>query len=248
MKFTQAAALPLLFSAALAAPSNTLQGRSTTTCSTFDSITSGAYTIYQNLWGEAEATSGSQCLTLTSVSGGSVKWSTSWTWAGGSYNVKSYDNVALGLSTGVKLSTISSIPTTWDWSISGNSIVADVSYDMFTAASASGNNEFEIMVWLAAIGGAGPLSTSGSPIATPSISSHTFKLYKGTNGDTTVYSFVAESEIQNFTGDLKPFFTYLINDEGFSSSQYLKSIGAGTEPFTGSNVVLTTSKYSVSIE
>jgi xyloglucan-specific endo-beta-1,4-glucanase len=114
MKFTQAAALPLLFSAALAAPSKTLQGRSTT-CSSWDEIPSGSYTIYQNLWGEADATSGSQCLTLTSVSSGSVEWSTSWTWAGGSYNVKSYDCVALTLSKGVKLSTISSIPTTWDW-------------------------------------------------------------------------------------------------------------------------------------
>jgi xyloglucan-specific endo-beta-1,4-glucanase len=30
----------------------------------------------------------------------------------------------------------------------------------------------------------------------------------------------------------------------FPSSQYLLSIGAGTEPFTGSNAVLTTSTYS----
>jgi xyloglucan-specific endo-beta-1,4-glucanase len=247
MKFTQAAALPLLFSAALAAPSKTLQGRSTT-CSSWDEIPSGSYTIYQNLWGEDDATSGSQCLTLTSVSSGSVEWSTSWTWAGGSYNVKSYDCVALTLSKGVKLSTISSIPTTWDWSISGTSIVADVSYDMMTAASASGANEFEIMIWLAAIGGAGPISSTGSAIATTTISGHTFKLYKGPNKDTTVYSFVAESEIKSFSGDLKPFFTYLIDNEGFPSSQYITLLEAGTEPFTGTNVVLTTSKYSVSIE
>lgn len=117
MKFIQAAAVSALFSAACAAPAPTptLQERSTTFTGSFDSVVSGAYTIYQNLWGASAATSGSQSLTLTSVTSGVVKWSTSWSWAGGSSSVKSYDNIALTLSTGVKLSTISTIPTTWDW-------------------------------------------------------------------------------------------------------------------------------------
>jgi len=40
---------------------------------------------------------------------------------------------------------------------------------MFTSSSASGNNAYEIMVWPAAYGGAGPISSSGSPIAYRSI-------------------------------------------------------------------------------
>jgi hypothetical protein len=70
--------------------------------------------VYQNLWGEADATSGSQTLTLDSESDGTVVWSTSWTWAGGSDDVKSYDNIAL-TTTGVKISSISSIPTVYHW-------------------------------------------------------------------------------------------------------------------------------------
>ena len=89
------------------------------------------------------------------------------------------------------------------------------------------------MIWLAALGGAGPISSTGSTIATPTIDGVSWKLYSGPNGATTVYSFVASSEVTSFSGDIKAFFTYLINSQGFSSSQYLTSIGAGTEPFTG---------------
>lgn len=38
----------------------------------------------------------------------------------------------------------------------GTSIVANVAYDLFTSSTASGSAEYEIMIWLAALGGAGP--------------------------------------------------------------------------------------------
>jgi xyloglucan-specific endo-beta-1,4-glucanase len=104
---------------------------------------------------------------------------------------------------------------------------------MFTSSSATGANEYEIMIWLAALGGAGPISSTGSPVATITINSVSWKLYSGPNGSTTVYSFVAASEATNYSGDLMNFFKYLESSQGFPSSQYLLSIGAGTEPFTG---------------
>ena len=118
---------------------------------------------------------------------------------------------------------------------------------MFTSSSATGSSDYEIMVWLAALGGAGPISATGSPVATPTIAGISWKLFSGTNGATTVFSFVAASEVTSFSADLKLFLTYLATNEGFSTSQYLTSIGAGTEPFTGSNAVLTVSAYSVVI-
>jgi xyloglucan-specific endo-beta-1,4-glucanase len=114
---------------------------------------------------------------------------------------------------------------------------------MFTSSTASGANEYEIMIWLAALGGAGPISSTGSPVATPTIAGVTFKLYKGPNGSTTVYSFVAASQTTSFSGNLLDFYTYLESKLGFPSSQYLLSIGAGTEPFTGSSAVFNTSAY-----
>lgn len=104
---------------------------------------------------------------------------------------------------------------------------------MFTSSSATGSNEYEIMIWLAALGGAGPISSTGSPIATPTIDGVTWNLFSGPNGAMTVYSFVAQSQASSFSGDLLDFFEYLESSQGYPSSQYLLSIGAGTEPFTG---------------
>lgn len=89
------------------------------------------------------------------------------------------------------------------------------------------------MIWLAALGGAGPISSTGSAIATVTINSVSWKLYKGPNGSTTVYSFVASSSATSYSGDIKNFFTYLATYQSYPTSQYLLSIGAGTEPFTG---------------
>lgn len=89
------------------------------------------------------------------------------------------------------------------------------------------------MIWLAAIGGAGPISSTGSPIASVVIAGQTFNLYSGPNGDTTVYSFVATNEANNFSGDLLDFLTYLNKHQGWSMSQYINVLEAGTEPFTG---------------
>jgi len=160
--------------------------------------------------------------------------------------VKSYANVVTKL-TPKTLSTIKSIPSIWNWSYTGSSIVADVSYDLFTSSSATGANQYEIMIWLAALGGAGPISSTGSPVATPKIGNTTFKLYKGPNGSTTVFSFVATSQVGNFNGDLKAFLSYLTTNQGLPASQYLISVGAGTEPFLGQNAVFSTSAYSCAV-
>lgn len=125
--------------------------------------------------------------------------------------------------------------------------VADVAYDLFTSSSASGDSEYEIMIWLAALGGAGPISSSGSAVATTTIGGVSFKLYSGPNGSTTVYSFVADSETTSFDADLMDFFSYLEQNQGFSTSQYLTTVQAGTEPFTGSDAVLTVSEFTVSV-
>lgn len=253
MKFTSFIPLAGLAASALAAPAveaptQTLEKRADT-CDQWGSITTGTYTVYQDLWNEGTATSGSQCSGVDSLSGTTIAWHTKWTWAGASNQVKSYANAGLTM-TSKQLSAISSIPTTWKWTYTGSNIVADVAYDLFTTktSSTSETAEYEIMIWLAALGGAGPISATGSAIASNvKIGSNTFNLFYGSNGIQNVYSFVATSTVNSYSGDLKAFFTYLINNQGFSSSVYLKSVQAGTEPFTGSNAVFTTSAYSVKL-
>ncbi|TKA70308.1 hypothetical protein B0A55_08204 [Friedmanniomyces simplex] len=233
-----------------AAPTKTVEKRADS-CGQYASVATGAYTIYNDLWGESGATSGSGCIGVNSLSGSTVKWHSTWSWTGGS-GVKSYPNAVVSLKP-TQLKDITSMKSSFDWSYTGTSLVADVAYDMFTAASASGSSEYEIMVWLAAIGGAGPISSSygsnGKPTAVGSttIGGHTFNLYKGPNGATTVYSFVPTAEITSFSGDIKAFFTYLVKAGDISNTQYLTSVGAGTEPTSGKNAKFTVSAYSMKI-
>ncbi|KAH7039879.1 xyloglucan-specific endo-beta-1,4-glucanase A [Microdochium trichocladiopsis] len=228
----------------------TLDKRATTFCGDWDSAATGGYTVYNNLWGKGAATSGSQCTTLTGVSSGNLQWSTSWSWQGGNYNVKSYANAVLTSAAPKQLSAIQSIPSTWQWSYTGSGMVANVAYDLFTSSvpSASSTPQYEIMIWLAALGGAGPISSTGSPIATPTIAGIRWNLFKGPNGSMTVFSFVAASGQQpNFSGDLNGFVRYLTSSQGLPASQYLNSLGAGTEPFVGSNAVFRTTAYRAAV-
>ena len=107
--------------------------------------------------------------------------------------------------------------------------LADSSSDAANVAYNGDARSYEIMVWLA--------SNQINPIGdTPIISSTTiggtnWKLYKGPNGSTTVFSFVADPQIADFSGDLLDFYKYLIAEQGVSADQYLGYIGAGTEAF-----------------
>ena len=61
------------------APTNTLDERATsaTECTAWASVETGSYTVYNNLWGESSASSGSQCFAIDGLSGTTLKWHTS---------------------------------------------------------------------------------------------------------------------------------------------------------------------------
>ncbi|KAF5990292.1 murein transglycosylase [Fusarium bulbicola] len=246
--FTALSALLAVASATpTTSPSKTLDKRATTWCDAFGSLQTEGYTVYHNNWGSGQATSGSQCTTFNSVKNKSFSWSTKWSWAGGNIHVKSYSNVALE-NINKKVSAIKSIPTKWTWRYTGTNMVSDVSYDLWLAPSVGAANKYEIMIWVGTYGGAGPISDSGStPLATLTINGAQWKLFRGPNGDTTVYSFVATQNQGNFEGDLLPFLTYLTKSQDVPSSYVATSFQAGTEPFVGSNCVFATSAYSLSV-
>ncbi|RLN69550.1 hypothetical protein BBJ29_005893 [Phytophthora kernoviae] len=201
----------------------------------------GKYIVYNNLWNQGAASSGSQCTGVDSASGSTVAWHTSYSWSGAPTEVKSFSNVAL-IFTPKQIKNIKSIPSKMKYSYSySGTLIADVSYDLFTSSTAAGSNEYEIMIWLAAYGGAGPISSTGKAIATVTIDGNSFKVYKGPNGNTTVFSFVSTKTITNFSADLLNFLSYLVKNQGLPSSQYLITLEAGTEPFTGSNAKMTVS-------
>ena len=83
--------------------------RRTEVCGEFQTVASGSYSLLTNLWGTSGATSGTQCSTLKSVHGQTVKWVTKWTWEG-SEGIKSFSNIQLDEGLNQQLSAISSMP------------------------------------------------------------------------------------------------------------------------------------------
>lgn len=161
-------------------------------------------------------------------------------------SVKAFPNVYLKGIEQKQLSAISSIPTTWKWTYSGKDLICDVAYDLFTTSSPGGSEENEVMVWLGKFGQVQPIGADNK-LATVTVAGKSFTLYKGMNGSMTVFSFVADSNTESFEGDLMDFIDYLTANQGLNKSQYIKSIGAGTEPFTGSDAKFTTSALSLSM-
>ncbi len=106
--------------------------------------------------------------------------------------------------------SVMSIPTTWKWrqgrsilllprnsylfdmetklilislsSYSGTDVVADVSLRHVHEFNVKWECWIEIMIWLAALGGADPISSTGSPIATPTIAGTTWISTQGRMG------------------------------------------------------------------
>lgn len=246
--------LTLGLAALATATPTSLHPRAEPMCGDWDNVVTGDYTLYNNLWGKGSATSGSQCTTLDKASGSTIAWHSTWSWAGGQYNVKSYPNVVVKTQQ-VLVSKVKSIASSWNWSYTGSGLVANVAYDVFTSATPGGKEEYELMVWLANIN-AGPISSNynsaGSPVPIASnikLAGQTWDLFKGPNGDMTVFSFLPTGgkQVKSFKGDVNDFLKYLTKNQGLSASQYLKSVGAGTEPTLGENAVFTTDKYEVKV-
>ncbi|KAL6720882.1 hypothetical protein ACLMJK_002807 [Lecanora helva] len=237
-----------LLSQTSAAPTQALEPRGASQCGQYSSISTGTFTIASNEWG-ASYGSGSQCSQINSLSGSSLGWQTTWSWANNPNNVKSYTNVVSSTTSCKQLSAYTKIPTTWSWSYTGSSLRANVAYDTFVGASCGGAQAYEVMVWLGVFGGISPLSDNGyppTPTATPTIGGVAFNLIVGTNGATKVYSFVAQKSTTSFSGDLLPFYKYLETNQKLPASDYLQVIQAGTEVFTGNGAELLTTGYSIS--
>ena len=110
--FTFTFALAALINLCFSAPRNT-QAADSTECGQWDLITTGSFTLYQDLW-NMQSGSGSQCTAVDSLSsnGNTLAWHTEWSWNDGPTTPKSYAN-AVGNLTSKPLNQLSSISTDW---------------------------------------------------------------------------------------------------------------------------------------
>lgn len=245
--------LPLLATlpSALSAPATLFarQNQSQETCAQFDPVTAGAYAVQNDIWGATASGDQKQCSSITGAPGdGTLAWSTTFNWAGSPSQVKTYANAeASSITTCKPLNQYTSIPTTWDWSYGGAQITGDVAYDAFLAPVCNGPGDphnYEIMVWLAALGGLNPIGTAGPSVQ---IGGQAWTLWSGTNDQTQthVFSFVAGGgQLGSYSGDLMGFFNYLVQNNGVDAGLQLTSVQAGTEVASG-QATFTTSKFSI---
>lgn len=151
------------------------------------------------------------------------------------------------------LNATGSIPSTWQWTYSGDNVIANVAYDIFTSDTATSDLKFEVMIWLGQLGGAGPISfTYGAdgkptPWQTATVGGRDWTVYKGPNNQLTVYSFLPPQEIRDYSGNVKEFIDWLTGRGEIADSQILRSVGAGTECFEGSNADFQVQGYTASV-
>lgn len=119
-------------------------------CTQYAYHSTGDYALLNNLWGHRSATGGSQCTYYNGrVSGGAISFSSSWRWTGAPDRVKSYI-YANRLFTRRRISQISRLPTTVQWSYDRTDMRANVAYDIFTHRNINNDHsygEYEIMIW-----------------------------------------------------------------------------------------------------
>ena len=220
-------------------------------CDQWAKIDSASFRTFNDLWGMGSASAGSKgCITKTGESDGSVSFKSTWTFLGNPTSVKAYPNSVFKGDDkigGVLIKDLPAIQSTFDWKYDGSNLDADVAYDLFMGSAAGYEMEsssgftYEIMIWLAALGGAAPIGADKPAVSVAVPGCDTWNLYSGSNGVQTVYSFVSPSKnMPSFDCDLTGFVKALITKGLVDGSKlYLKHIAAGTEPFTGSNAVFT---------
>lgn len=124
-------------------------GQIATLCDQYSTYSSSPYLFNNNLWGEDEGT-GNQCTYVFYASDSSVSWTTTWTWSGGEGEVKSYANSGYDVTTGQLIDSISTMPTSANWSYSDTDINVDIAYDLFTASDpnhSTSSGDYELMIW-----------------------------------------------------------------------------------------------------
>lgn len=241
--------LYLFSSLVAAAPSTLLEERQQQTlCQQYGYWSGAGYELNNNLWGKNAASSGSQCTYLDSASGGGIAWHTTWNWQGGQNNVKSYVYSGRQVPKGRLISSIGSMQTSVSWSYNTNNVRANVAYDLFTASDpnhSASSGDYELMIWLAKIGDIYPI---GSSVGTVNVAGRSWNLWVGMNGAMKVFSFVAPTPMNSFSADVKQFYQYLQNRQGYpAGNQYLLTFQFGTEAFTGGPATMGVSQFSANV-
>lgn len=239
-------------------PPCTTASPETETCEPFGVLLAGKYWVNNNLWGQGSGT-GTQCVRRTCSDTNAITWETDWTWSMNQNQVKSFASAVLGWHWGshvqgtglpIQISAGNDVNCDWSYTVGGSGTM-NVAYDLWlhsipnpdSTNNGANRPTDELMIWLYRDGGAGPLGANQGNVQ---IAGAEWALHHGAiveDGQTLweVHSFVRTQNTLSASLNLKAFIDEVVSRGWIPSNHYLTSIQAGTEVFTGSGSLQTTS-------
>lgn len=214
------------------------------TDASFGTFPVGKFIINNNTWGEQYSPGGHESTWSTgnARSTGPVTWGAKYDWPVGDnpHQVKAYPSIFAGWQFGIwsrdsglpaRIADLRAVTTSGSIAIT-NPGVQNVAYDCwFHAIPNPGNKDRptdELMIWVAHLGGAGPL---GKLQGTATIGGTTWEVYKGEIG-WNVYSFVRKTNTESWQLDVRDFIRYVVATKHWMApTKYLTSVQFGSEIF-----------------
>ncbi|KAL8659755.1 MAG: hypothetical protein Q9202_006970 [Teloschistes flavicans] len=158
---------------------------------------------------------------------------------------KGYANVGIIQNLQSTISSISTIPASYDWTrTSSTKFKGNICFDFIlspTKGDFTSRSAQELMLWLQWEGGQLPIGWDRGPVATiPSLFGTSWKLYEdiNTGNGMTVHSMLPDTQFSgSFEGDLKEWFEALVGLGRFAEGTFVNVGNAGSELFYGYSVL-----------
>jgi glycosyl hydrolase family 12/cellulose binding protein with CBM1 domain len=115
-------------------------------------------------------------------------------------------------------------------------VVANVIYDIQGSSVCGSWMDWNVQVWLAAYGG---LLPTGNLVASPTINGVVYDVYSGFSNGMRTLIFVASTTQQPFSGNLRQFLQWALDNTNAEDSWCIFSVQAGTEAYKGTQATFT---------
>ncbi|MFD6025170.1 glycoside hydrolase [Streptomyces griseoluteus] len=217
-------------------------------CDQFGSVTTpGGYVVQNNAWG----TSAPQCVTQAGDGFRLTRADGSVPTNGAPKSYPSifagchYTNCSPGTNLPKRIGDIGRVPTRIGYQYVGGAVY-DAAYDIWLdpTPKRDGVNKTEIMIWL---NRTGPVQPIGSTTGTVSLAGQTWDVWRGSNGQNDVISYVAHSSLTGLDFDIKHFIDHTVSRGLATPDWYLTSVQAGFEPWeNGAGLAVT--NFSVGVD
>lgn len=206
----------------------------TTICQQYGTTTiQGKYVVMNNRWG----TTAEQCINVTSTGFKITSQKGTGNTSGAPVSYPAvyvgchYKNCSPGTNLPMQISQLRSVTSSIDYTfVSGATY--DAAYDIWLDPSAKkdGVNQTEIMIWFNRQGSIQPI---GSSVGNATIGDKTWDVWRGSNGQNNVISFLSPSPINSWNFSVLDFINEAVNRGIATKSWYLTSMQAGFEPWIG---------------